>query len=253
MGKKKKRKSKKPFSLFFWIAVILAIGILVLLRYKPINENLTDLTNKNNTETIKQDNKKKPETSKDNKSKPNVVETITQTEKKDEINISILPSEKKQTTSSKEQVTSPKVSQEKNYTANIYYLSVSDDMEISLQKTPREVKYISTPLANTIETMISGISSEEVAKGMMNFIPSDTKLLSATIKQRVAYLDFSKEFLVDQFGREGANAKLMQIVYTATEFPTIDKVQFLVEGEIRNYLNAEGINIGKPLSRQDFK
>ena len=39
---------------------------------------------------------------------------------------------------------------------------------------------------------------------------------------------------------EGYVNQLMQIVYTATSFSTVNSVQFLIEGEKREYLGSEG-------------
>ncbi|MBN2651114.1 MAG: GerMN domain-containing protein [Spirochaetales bacterium] len=248
MGKKKKRKNKKPFSLFFWIAVILTISLIFLLKYQPIKERISDLREKNNTETPITEIES-PKTT----PQPPIKQQPKEEKKDDMINISIIPKEEKKKQELPKETPQEAVSKEKSYIAGIYFLSVNDDAEISLERVEKEIKYISTPLMNTLETMIGGLSSEEVARGLLNFIPQNTKLLSASVKNGTAYLNFSKEFLVDQFGRDGAKAKIMQIVYTATEFPTINDVQFLVDGEIKNYLNAEGINIGKPISRNSFK
>ena len=46
--------------------------------------------------------------------------------------------------------------------------------------------------------------------------------------------------------------QLKQIVFTATEYSDIEKIQFLINGEIRTYLGGDGVVIGKPLSRDDF-
>ena len=44
----------------------------------------------------------------------------------------------------------------------------------------------------------------------------------------------------------------MQIVYTSTEFSTVDSVQFLIDGNKKDYLGSEGQWIGSPLSRASF-
>ena len=44
----------------------------------------------------------------------------------------------------------------------------------------------------------------------------------------------------------------MQIVYTATEFSTVKSVQFLIDGQKKEYLGSEGVWIGSPLSRTSF-
>ena len=75
--------------------------------------------------------------------------------------------------------------------------------------------------------------------------------MSASVKNGIAILNFSEEFQFNQFGAEGSLAQLMQVVYTATNFSTVKKVQFLIEGKKRDYL-TEGVWIGSPLSRSSF-
>ena len=65
-------------------------------------------------------------------------------------------------------------------------------------------------------------------------------------------LNFSGEFEFNQYGIEGTRGQLQQIVFTATAFPTVESVQFLVDGEKRDYLGSEGVWIGSPLSRNNF-
>ena len=43
----------------------------------------------------------------------------------------------------------------------------------------------------------------------------------------------------------------MQIVYTATEYSTVNSVQILIDGQKKEYL-SEGVWIGSPLSRSSF-
>jgi spore germination protein GerM len=58
--------------------------------------------------------------------------------------------------------------------------------------------------------------------------------------------------MINRYGIEGYAAQLKQIVYTATGYATVKDVQFLIEGEKREYLGGEGVYIGKPLSRASF-
>jgi spore germination protein GerM len=53
-------------------------------------------------------------------------------------------------------------------------------------------------------------------------------------------------------GVEGFVAQLQQIIYSTTEFPTVDRVQILIEGKRVEYLGGEGIYIGEPISRNTF-
>ena len=86
--------------------------------------------------------------------------------------------------------------------------------------------------------------------GMIKVI---TGLLSASVKNWVATLNFSEEFEFNTYGVDGYINHLMQIVYTAASFPTVDSVQFIIEGQKKEYLGSEGVWIGTPLSVASFK
>jgi spore germination protein GerM len=86
----------------------------------------------------------------------------------------------------------------------------------------------------------------------MTLIPAGTKLLSAKVSGGVAYLNFNENFEINTYGVEGYIHQLEQIVYTATAFSTVNSVQFLIEGQKRDYLGSEGQWIGSPLSRSSF-
>ena len=66
-------------------------------------------------------------------------------------------------------------------------------------------------------------------------------------------IETSESFSFNKYGVQGYLGQLMQIVYTATSFSTIDNVQFLIEGQKLEYLGGEGVWIGSPLSRISFK
>ena len=66
-------------------------------------------------------------------------------------------------------------------------------------------------------------------------------------------LNFNDEFEFNTIGVEGYLGQLMQIVYTATAFPTVDSVQILISGEKKDYLGSEGVWIGSPLARSSFR
>lgn len=70
--------------------------------------------------------------------------------------------------------------------------------------------------------------------GYMRTIPPDTKLLSIETKNGVCFVNLSKEF-VDKHtgGSTGERLTIYSIVNSLTELGTIEKVQFLIEGEKR--------------------
>lgn len=133
----------------------------------------------------------------------------------------------------------------------VYFVRIGDDASIELKKIIRPVYYTDSPLTETIKTLLEGLTAEELNSGLLSLIPQNTVLNRVWIENGIAYLDFSESLKFNQFGSEGLQAELRQIVYTATEFQTVEAVQILINGEHLDYLSSEGIFIGKPLNRQD--
>ncbi len=141
---------------------------------------------------------------------------------------------------------------EKSMKSRLFYVKVSDEGQISLKSVIRSINYISTPLTETMKSLIIGPDRSDLNKGLLNLIPKDTFILSIKISQAVAFIDFSESFRYNSLGVEGYTAQLMQIVYTATEFQSVEKVQILIDGEKYDYLGAEGVYIGEPIDREYF-
>jgi germination protein M len=135
----------------------------------------------------------------------------------------------------------------------LFFASVGTDGKVSVKGVIRSIPVSDSPLRDTILALLKGPTSQEVNLGMLNMIPVESRLLGAAVRGDTAYLDFNENFRFNTLGAEGLNAELRQVVYAATEFPTVKNVQFLIEGKIVQYLGSEGIRIDSPLSRQSFQ
>lgn len=139
-------------------------------------------------------------------------------------------------------------------TAKLCFVSIGGDGIVSRKEIARVVPKSNSPLTENIKQLLKGPSALESSKSCQTLIPQETRLLSAAVRNGIAFLSFSEEFEFNQaFGVEGYLGQLMQIVYTATEFSTVNSVQFLIEGQKKEYLGSEGVWIGSPLSRASFK
>ena len=74
------------------------------------------------------------------------------------------------------------------------------------------------------------ISGTPLTEGAFKVLPADTKILGISIKDGLATVDFSPEVLNANVGAYAEVLGIASIVNTLTEFPTIQKVQFTVEG-----------------------
>jgi len=133
------------------------------------------------------------------------------------------------------------------------FVNIDGDGSVGRQIIKRKISKSDSPLTSAINLLLQGpdttISAE---RNLMSLIPSGTKLLSAKVSGGVAYLNFNEAFEINTYGVEGYIHQLEQIVFTATAFSTVNSVQFLIEGEKRDYLGSEGVLIASPLSRSSF-
>ncbi|MDR0302578.1 MAG: GerMN domain-containing protein [Treponema sp.] len=134
---------------------------------------------------------------------------------------------------------------------NVYFTQIDKDGQILQSRVTRKVPVSDSPMIDTLNVLLTGPSSDELNKGILNLIPQNTRILSATVRGSTAYISFSEDFLFNTFGVEGYVAQLRQIVWTVTEFPNVSDIQILVEGRRLDYL-GEGIWIGSPIGRQSF-
>ena len=162
-------------------------------------------------------------------------------------------SEKSVASAKTEEKTENPVAKEKKMTSQkLYFVYIGEDGTLSRKMIVRSVEKNDSPLVTNINILLAGPNSQESAKGYRSLIPQGTKLLSASVRDGVAYLNFNEQFEFNTVGMDGYQAQLMQIVYTATEFSTVNSVQFLIEGQKKDYLGSEGMWIGSPLARSSF-
>lgn len=136
--------------------------------------------------------------------------------------------------------------------ANLYFVRVDDDGTISRTLVKRTIKENDSPLKDSLTALLSGPTADELKRGLITLIPTNTRLLSVSIRGSTAVLSFSEGFMFNSLGIEGYMGQLKQVVYTVTEFTTIHDVQILIDGAKVNYLGGEGVYIGSPLSRNSF-
>ncbi|MBQ0038830.1 MAG: GerMN domain-containing protein [Treponema sp.] len=158
--------------------------------------------------------------------------------------------EKKETVVKKEvSVSAPAT---KTMKIKLFFMTINSNGSVARKEVTREMKKSDSPLVDSINAIISGPTGAEEKTGCRTLISSGTRLIGASVKNGTATLNFSGQFEFNEYGIEGLRGQLQQIVYTATAFPTVESVQFLVDGEKKEYLGQEGVWIGTPLGRNSF-
>ncbi|WP_018562553.1 MULTISPECIES: Gmad2 immunoglobulin-like domain-containing protein [unclassified Streptomyces] len=127
--------------------------------------------------------------------------------------------------------------------AAVYFLH-----EGRLSAAPRTVTGPATAAA-ALRALLAGPSGVERGQDRVTAIPSGTALRSLAVRDRVATVDLSGRY--DDAPGASADARLAQVVFTATRFPGVERVRFRVDGGPAAGLGpAAG---GRPLGRGDFE
>jgi germination protein M len=136
--------------------------------------------------------------------------------------------------------------------ATLSFVRVEDDGTILHREVKRSLPTSDSPLYDSLSALMKGPSADDLGKGLMSFIPQGAKVLSVVMRGSTAVVNVNEAFSFNSHGIEGVEAQLKQVVWTATAFPTVHDVQFLIEGKQTDYLGGEGVYIGLPLSRNSF-
>jgi germination protein M len=154
---------------------------------------------------------------------------------------------------SAEKPSTPPVQKPSARKARLFFVSVDPSGRLSPKSVIRSVQASDSPLRDTLETLLNGPTSLELNSGLLTMIPMEARLLGVTVRGDTAYIDFSESFRFNAQGTEALDAQVRQVVYAATEFPNVKKVQILIEGKKVRSLGAEGTRIDEPLARASFQ
>ncbi|MGP4046547.1 GerMN domain-containing protein [Streptomyces sp. 2A115] len=116
---------------------------------------------------------------------------------------------------------------------------------------PRTVT-VPTTAAGALRALLDGPNRYERSHGRTTAIPSGTKLNSVVVDRHIATVDLSGRY-DDGGGSLSMQARLAQVVFTATRFPSIHKVQFELDGKPVTAFGGEGIILEEPVGRADFE
>ncbi|MGI5079865.1 GerMN domain-containing protein [Treponema denticola] len=197
-------------------------------------------TVKKNSEPQKTTAEDKPKEEKKTKTETQIVKKNSESKNKDESKKDVAKLEQK----------NEKAAEKRS--SKIYLVKIDSDGKLVRKPVMRQLEKTDSPLTDAINSLLQGPTTEEAKQGFRSFIPPDTKLLSIEVKNGVAEVNISEDFQFNRYGIEAYQAQLEQIVFTACEFSTVSSVQFLIKGKKKEYLGAEGIWIGSPLSVNSF-
>ncbi len=100
------------------------------------------------------------------------------------------------------------------------------------------------------EQLLAGTQAREQAIGLSSAVPTGTFLNGASIENGVATIDLSLSF---GGGDLSMRLRLAQVVYTATQFETVEAVVLELDGAPVEVFGSEGLVLDQPLTRADFE
>ncbi len=132
-------------------------------------------------------------------------------------------------------------------TINVYF-SRNEKICAATRVIPKTLEVGSAAM----KALIAGPTADEHQSGMTTNLPDGTTFLGLDIANGVATVDLSKEY-ASGGGSLSMFMRLAEVVFTLTQFPTVEGVNFKLDGEAIDVLGGEGIIIDHPMGRADFE
>lgn len=128
------------------------------------------------------------------------------------------------------------------------YLVRGEKLGVALRQVPQTQAIARA----AVEELLAGPNAQEQGWGLGSQVPSGTKLLGLTVSDGTARVDLSGEF-ASGGGSLSVTLRLAQLVYTLTQFPTVERVELMLDGEQIDVFTGEGIVMEHADTRADFE
>lgn len=109
-----------------------------------------------------------------------------------------------------------------------------------------------SPARTAVEALLGGVNSSERKLGLTTAIPDGTRLLGLSIEKGTATVDLSEEF-ESGGGTLSMTLRIAQVVNTLTQFKSVKRVAFRIDGKKVEYIGGEGIIVAPSVDRADFE
>ena len=114
----------------------------------------------------------------------------------------------------------------------------------------REVPETQAVGGAAMNALLAGPTADETAaRAITSGVPVGSRLLGLSIEDGIATVDLSSEF-ESGGGSASVFIRLGQVVYTLTQFPTVQSVIFEIEGRPVTVFSSEGIVLDGPVGRE---
>lgn len=130
---------------------------------------------------------------------------------------------------------------------NLYFDSTNNTNDAEITKEERIIKKDELIGQFIIGELIKGPS---VNNSLKPIFPKETRLLSFSIKNNIAYVNLSSEAYYSMTA-DKEEAYLKSIVWSLTEIPSIKKVKLFIENKDISYI-SKNFKIPEPIGRDDI-
>jgi len=89
-------------------------------------------------------------------------------------------------------------------------MKLTEEGSLIRTKSSRSIRVSDSPLNDVLQSLLAGPTEAERNRGVISAIPPGSRLLSATVKDGIAYLNFNDAFQFNTYGVEGYTAQLNQ-------------------------------------------
>ena len=145
--------------------------------------------------------------------------------------------------------TAPSTSPAATTTVRVYLLQPDPaGGDAHLVPVLRTVPATRTVATAAVRELLAGPASDE--RGLLTMIPAGSQLLGITIDGSVATVDLTGAF-ESGGGSASMFGRLAQLIYTVTQFPTVDTVRLRLDGQPVESIGGEGVIVGAGLGRTD--
>lgn len=158
------------------------------------------------------------------------------------------PAEETSTAEPGEQPGTEKPSAEGETTTVRVYLPRGERLGVASREVP-ETQGVARA---ALEQLLAGPTAQEREWGLGTTVPAGTRLLGLTIEGGTARVDLSGGF-ASGGGSLSARMRLAQLVFTLTQFDSVEQVVLLLDGQQVDTFMGEGIVLTEPQTRADFE
>jgi sporulation and spore germination protein/immunoglobulin-like protein involved in spore germination len=116
----------------------------------------------------------------------------------------------------------------------------------------RQVAVTQAVATAAMRELLAGPSAGDRDAGMATAVPAGTRLLGISIAGGTATVDLSGAF-ESGGGSLSMTARLAQVTFTLTQFPTVGQVVFELDGKPVTVFGGEGIMLDHPATRSSFE